>query len=321
MIRSRLIRTLLLTAMVATIAGSVLLSQISILAQGTASPTSPVVSKLKLECPYPALAAASGSIFSFDVDIKLTGKETKLFNISTTTLDGWKVTTMAASTGKEISAVQITPYDDPTYPVTESIVVTLAPYTQVYPNPGDYKITLKVTSDTLSQSLDLKGTVVPQYFFILTTENENLSYVYENSSPNISVNEKGGSVFSFNVVNKGSATINDMAFTAEAPEGWKVVFTPAKADPIPYNMMLTVNATVTPPSGKNIPGDYLMKFRADNGKISSLMNVRVTVIESTFPAWATMIIIAFVVVVLAVIYQLFYNKPKAGRKVEKAAAK
>jgi hypothetical protein len=34
-----------------------------------------------------------------------------------------------------------------------------------------------------------------------------------------------------------------------------------------------------------------------------------------------MIIIAFVVVVLAVVYQRFYNKPKAGKKVEKAAAK
>jgi uncharacterized membrane protein len=310
MIRSRLLRTFWALLMALTIIGSVLIFQTPILAQGTATPTTPVVSKLKLDCPYPALAAPSGYSFAFEVDVKLTGKESKLFSLSSTSLDGWKVTITAASSGKEVSAVQITPYDDPTYPVTETIIVTLAPYTQVYPAPGEYKITFKVSSDTLTDSLNLKGTVVPQYAFILTTETENLLYVTTNSSPAINISEGKGSTFSFSVVNKGSATIDNLAMSAEAPQGWEVSFQPEKADSLPYDMMQQINATVTPPSGEKVPGDYLMKFKADNGKISTTMDVRVTVGESTFPAWAFMIIIAFVIVLLAVGYQRFYGKPR-----------
>jgi uncharacterized membrane protein len=319
MIRSRLIRALLSIIMVTIVAGGIFAGQAAVLAQGTASDTTttPVAAKLKLDCPYPALAAASGSTFSFEVDIKLTGTESKLFNLSTTSLNGWKVTTTAAISGKEVSAVQLTPLDDPTYPVTETIIVSLAPYTQVYPEPGDYKITFKVSSDTLTESLDLKGTVTPQYSFILTTETENLLYVYQNSSPTVNISEKGSTSFSFSVVNKGSATINDLAMSAETPAGWKVVFTPEKVEPLAYGMMQQVNAAVTPPSGDNVPGDYLMKFRVDNGEISSTMDVRVSVGASTFPAWAFMIIIAVVIVALAVAYQLFFNK----RKVKPAEAK
>jgi len=318
MIRSRLIRTLLSILMVSAIASGVFAGQPAVLAQDTPTPT--VVSKLRLQCPYPALAAPSGYPFRFEVDVKLTGTTSTLFNLSTTTLDGWKVTITAATTGKEVSAVQITPYDDPTYPVTETIYVTLAPYTQVYPEPGDYIITLKVTSDKLSETMDLKGTVVPQYSFILTTETQNLYYVNENSSPSIYVSEKGDTTFSFNVVNRGSATIKDLSFSAEAPAGWKIVFTPATADPLGYNMMQQIFATITPPSGENIPGDYMMKFRADNGHISSTMNVRVMVGAAAFPAWAMMIIIAVIIVALAFAYQRFYSKPRA-RAATPAAAK
>jgi uncharacterized membrane protein len=315
MIRSRLLRTFISLMMVLTVAGSILIGQTSILAQGAVTPpptsTTKVPSKLTLVCPYPSLAAPSGSSFSFQVDVKLTGSESKLFNLSATSLDGWKVTTMAASTNKEVSAVQITPYDDPTYPVTETILVILSPYTQVYPAPGDYSITFKVSSDTLSDSLVLKGTVVPQYYFILTTETTNLANVYENSSPTIFVNEGKDSTFTFSVVNRGSATLENLAMSADAPKGWKVAFQPAKADSIGYGMMQQINATVTPPSGENVPGDYLMKFKVDNGKISNTMDVRVTVGQSSFPVWALMIIIAFIIIALAVIYQRFFSKPRA----------
>jgi uncharacterized membrane protein len=313
MIRSRLLRTFLSLVMVLTIAGSILIGQTSILAQGTPTPTpSPTVaSKLKLDCPYPALAVQSGQSFAFEIDVKLTGIESKLFNLSTTSLDGWKVTTTAASSGKEVSAVQITPYDDPTYPVTETIIVTLAPYTQIYPAPGDYTITFKASSDTLTESINLKGTVLPQYAFILTTETENLYNVYQNSAPTIYINEGKDSLFSFNIVNKGSATIEKLAMASTVPAGWKVAFTPETADSLGSDMMQQIGATITPPSGENAAGDYLMKFKAGNGAISTTMDVRVTVVKSTFPVWAQMIIIAAAVVVLAVVYQRFFNKPRA----------
>ena len=308
MTRSRLMRFMISFIMVLAIGAGILAGQAPALAQPPASPEP----DFRLDCPYPSLAVRSGSPFVFEIDLRLVGTtKSELFNISTTTLDGWKVTTTAAYTGKEVSAVQITPYDDPSYPVTETINVTLSPYTQVYPEPGEYKITFKATSDTYNKSIDLTGTVLPQYFFILTTETENLYYVYQNSSPSITIREGGDSGFTFNVVNKGTATIENLALSAVAPEGWKIAFAPETIPSLEFGMMQQVGVTLTPPQGENVPGDYLMEFRADNGTISSVMNVRVRVAESVFPAWVLMIIIAAVVLGLAAAYQKFFNKPRS----------
>jgi uncharacterized membrane protein len=76
-----------------------------------------------------------------------------------------------------------------------------------------------------------------------------------------------------------------------------------------------VDSTITPPAEAK-PGDYLLTLKADNGTVSSTMNVRVSVGASTFPTWAVMIIVVVIVLALAVFYQIFINKKRPITKTK-----
>ena len=108
--------------------------------------------------------------------------------------------------------------------------------------------------------------------------------------------------FSFNMVNSGSASLDNLNLTADKPQGWTVTFKPDKVDSISAGQTQQEQAIITPPEGKTIAGDYIITFKASNDKVNQSMQVRVTVLTPSIWGWVGIIIIVVVIGGLAVLF-------------------
>jgi uncharacterized membrane protein len=287
MAKSWLIHLMLCLVLVLTLSSG-LIAATAAFAQDAATTPTPTPASLKLESTYPSLSADSGQSFSFDFDIKYSG-DRQLFNLNSTTQPGWDVT-FTSSSGKTITAVQLGPVD---YTVTESTKINMTPSLGQIPAPGDYPLTVTVSSGSLSQTINLKATVKARYSFELSTPTGNLNTSstsgQENHSP-------------MQVINTGSAAIDKLAFTATSPEGWIVTFSPNQIETIGAGQTQQVEVIITPPGGKTVAGDYMVNITANNGTISRTLDLRVTVSTPTIWGWVGIIIVVLVIAGLAVLF-------------------
>ncbi len=287
MAKSRLVHLILSLVLVFTMVGGFLAAQTAVLA-ADAPPT------LTLDSKYPVLTNDSGQPYTFGVDIKYAGTDKKTFNLSAIAPPGWSASITAGYPEKRVLAVQIKPVDVNT-PSTESVKVNLTPNQGNLPDPGDYITTLKVSSDSLTQSIDLKATVKAKYAFTMATDTGNL---------NTQANAGKENHFSFKLNNTGSASIDKINFTNNKPDGWVVNFKPDKVETLGSGQTQQVDVVITPPEGKTIAGDYMVNLQAGTGKISRNMAVRVTVATPTI--WSVVGIVIIVVVIggLAVLFMI-----------------
>lgn len=286
MAKSRIVRLMLYLALVLTVASGFIAAS-AVYAQETTTPT-PTPASLKLESTYPSLSADSGQSFSFDFDIKYSG-DRQLFNLNSTTQPGWDVT-FTSSTGKTITAIQLGPVD---YTVTESVKINMTPSLGQIPAPGEYPLTVTISSGALSQTINLKATVKAKYSFELGTPTGNLNTSATSGKENHAP---------IQVLNAGTAAIDKLAFTSSAPEGWIVTFNPSQIDTIGAGQTQQVDAIITPPGGKTVAGDYTVSITANNGTMSQTLQLRVTVSTPTIWGWVGLIIVVLVIAGLAVLF-------------------
>jgi uncharacterized membrane protein len=287
MSKSWLIHLMLGLVLVLTLSSGFMAATAAFAQSPAATPTTTPAS-LKLESTYPSLSADSGQSFSFDFDIKYSG-DRQLFNLNSTTQPGWDVA-FTSSSGKTITAVQLGPVD---YTITESIKINMTPSLGQIPAPGDYPLTVTVSSGTLSQTINLKATVKARYSFELSTPTGNLNTSSTSGTENHSPMQ---------VRNTGSAAIDKLAFTASSPEGWIVTFSPNQIDTIGAGQTQQVEVIITPPGGKTVAGDYMVNITANNGTISRTLDLRVTVSTPTIWGWVGIIIVVLVIAGLAVLF-------------------
>ena len=131
--------------------------------------------------------------------------------MDTTVPQGWLAYTASGYPEKEITSIEITPsaYGS----TTEAIKLYMGPNYGVQPDPGDYPITLKVSAGTLTSSITLTAKVKAKYSLDMNTDSGNLATHATAGKENN---------FSFNVVNTGSASIEELKLSATAPSGWTV---------------------------------------------------------------------------------------------------
>jgi uncharacterized membrane protein len=301
MVKSHFLRVLLCLAYLFTFVGGILASQAAVNAADTPTPTpapTATPSTVSLQSKYPVLSNDSGQVYSFDVDIKYSGPDRKTFDLTTTAPQGWLAFCSAGYPEKQVSAVQIGPAD-PASPVTESIKVNLLPNMGKTTDLGTYNISLKVSSGTLSQTLDLKAIVNAKYAMSVATESGNLTTQATAGKENHT---------SIELVNSGSAAITNISFTSTKPEGWIVSFKPDKIDSLASGQTQQIDVVINPPDGKTIAGDYLINLKADNASISANMDLRVTVVTSSIWGWVGIIIVVLVIAGFAVVFM------KLGRR-------
>jgi len=103
------------------------------------------------------------------------------------------------------------------------------------------------------------------------------------------------------ITNIGSAPVVNVGLTSSPPPGWKVVFDPKRAPPIPVGGALKINLLLTP-GAQAIAGDYLLNISAIGDGVDQNVSYRVTVLTSTLwgVAGIGIILIALLVLVGAV---------------------
>jgi uncharacterized membrane protein len=294
MARSRFVHVLLSCVMVFMLISAFSIFGVVASAEGetpaattTPAPAPPVT--LTLKSNIPAYSDDSGTTFNFDVVLEYTGNDRITVNLTNSEPQGWH--TYIQYLGKQVSSVDIGPAQYGS--ATASFTLYLAPDSGKTPDPGEYVVSLKATSGKFSPTLDLKATVKAKYYFSMTASTGRLSTSAEAGKENH---------YTLELTNSSSVALQNLSLNATKPENWIVTFTPEKIESLAVGQTVQVEAVITPPSGKTIAGDYMVTMRANNEKVNSSMDVRVTATTPSIWGWVGIII---VVVVIAGIVVLF----------------
>jgi uncharacterized membrane protein len=287
MLKSRLFHFLFCLTLLVTLVGG-----LAIPAFAADTTTTPAPATVALDSKFPSISADSGQVFSYDVSIVYNGTERKTFTMDITAPQGWSAYTASGYPEKEITSIQIDPGSYGS--ATESIKLYLGPNYGLYPDPGNYNVTMKVSSGSdLTASITLEAKVKAKYALSMTTDSGNLATQATAGKENN---------FSFKILNSGTATIDQLKLSSTAPSGWIITFKPETVDSINAGQTQQINAVITPTEGKTIAGDYMITLKADNGKNTASMDVRVTVETPTIWGWLAFAIVVVVILALLVLF-------------------
>ena len=255
--------------------------------------------KIELNSKYPIRPGPVDISFTFDVELLYSGgEEQRTFELSAEGPDGWLVSILqSAYEATEISAIRL----DPTKPYPETIAVSAsAPY-WLFPEPGDYTITLKAAAGEIEDSIDLTARVTARYDFLVRTETERL---------NVKATAGKESHLTVIITNLGTAPLNQITFRSVKPrvvagEAWSVNFDPDKIENLNPWDEREVEVVIKPPP-KTIAGDYMTTLEFNSDPQTSIeppkLEIRVQVMGETSTIW---IGTGIVVAVLAALYFVF----------------
>lgn len=255
----------------------------------------PFEEKLSVMCKYPVLKGKSGDSFEFSAELWWTSSEFRQFNVTATGPPKWSISILGGYEKKEIyGRIGLKPLEPgKTYPI-ETITVRFAPVPGELPKPGDYVITLEVSSGDIKETVELKAVVTALYGFGFYTGTGRL---------NTEVTTGEDNHLPVWLVNTGSATIEDIALASSKPEGWGITFNPGKVESLEPGLMQEVDVVIKPPS-KTIAGDYLVTLYARSAEFSpDPLQLRVTVLTPTIWGWVGILIVLAVIAGLGVIFR------------------
>ena len=242
--------------------------------------------EITLRSNYPELKVkGSTTQIQFNVDVNYIGEEEKTINLSATGPQGWYIAILPSYENTEISAVRMKPMG------TETLKLLMIPLQEM--EPGDYIFTLKANTDIAESTLDLKGTITATYQLELSTSSGNL---------NTKVTAGKDNHLALQIKNTGSASIENITFASDKPEGWVMVFKPDKIDKLDAGQTKDIDLVIKPET-KTIAGDYMTTLKSSGSENSTAnIDVRVTVLTPTIWGWVGIAIIVIVVVGVAVIF-------------------
>ena len=289
MSRSRVVHYFVCLALFLAMVGGLVGTQVALAQE---EEPAPVTEKLELECKFPVVSGESGKTYETEVDVKYQGAERKRFDLTFSVPKDWRAMAQSSYPKKQIAAIELGPAEN--YPASEKITVTFAPVYWYLPEPGDYVVTLEVSSGDLKETIDLTARVTAKYELDMTTETGKL---------NTEVTAGRDKHFTIKLVNTGSAAIEDVTFTTKKPEGWNIKFEPEKVDSIESGLAQDVDMIINAPKGKTIAGDYAITINANSKKVSDKLELRVTVLTPSIWGWVGIIIVLVVIAGLAVIFR------------------
>jgi len=245
---------------------------------------------LQISAKYPKLDIAPSGTATFEVVLNLAGDpndKPMLFDLAATAPQNWTTTiTPQYPTTTNIASIQLQPGL-----TTETIEVNASP-TYANPDPGEYPVTLAVTSADINGSIDLSAVIVPTYSFSTAAP----------SGGDLSTTATAGSdnPFSITASNSGSAAVTGISFSSITPQGWVVSFSPATIDNLAAGASQDVDLNIKPPS-KAVAGDYLITIKAA-GKEATAQDIQIRVTVETPSVWGLVGIIIVVVVIVGLIF-------------------
>ncbi len=259
------------------------------------SQKSPETEEITLTCQYPVLSSYAGTYFAYSIDLQYKGgKEPRVFDLRAKVPAGFNCSIAPGyAEGTEIAAIRLDPQK--TYP--DTIKVTVRPYVWLVPEPGEYPVTVEVSSGTIKNSIELKAIVTAKYDLGLEPSTGRL---------NTSATAGQDNYFTISITNTGSADLEKVNFSSKItgnPTGWSITFAPEKLDVLPVGGTREIQVNIKP-AQKTIAGDYMITMSAEPESKYAFgsLDIRLTVLTPTIWGWVGVGIVVLVIAGLAVMF-------------------
>jgi len=233
---------------------------------------------------YPTLSGPSGTSFDFTVSVKNTGGEDDVFTLFANAPQGWTVTFRPQFETSQITSLSLKAGESKTITVT----VNPPPKTE----SSTYNITVTAASAKTQDSVRLAVEITGTYSLSLTTVDGRLN-------ADAVAGEEG--YLTLVARNTGSAQLRDISISSNHPSGWSVTFEPALIPSLAPDASQQISVKIKP-SSTTLPGDYMVTFSAYGGRVSTSVDIRVTVSSPPGLTALGLAVVAAVVVVLALIF-------------------
>jgi len=250
--------------------------------------------KLELNCKYPVLTSEGTIGFTYEIEVLYSGEgPKKTFDLNAKVPSEFSYNFQSSAYGSSnIKAIQLDPIR--AYPETVKLTVQSL---RLLLEPGEYPITMEISSGTLKQSIELKAVINSKSVIDLTTPSERL---------NADATAGRESSFPITVKNTGTAPLLNVTISSTGsnhPTGWTVKFNPEKIDKLDVDSTKEVIVTVNPPE-KTIAGDYIVSIDAqpESKATQKTMDIRVTVLTPTIWGWVGIGIVVLVVIGLILMF-------------------
>ena len=241
---------------------------------------------------FPTIEGVASDIFDFEVMITPSTDEYAVkYDFNVVTPPGWEAGVWGDYPQKRVSSIDFR--GERVH--SETINVKAVPLPGENPEPGDYVITLEMSSaePEFKASIDLTAVVTYSYEFGMYTETGRL---------NAQVTAGEDNHISILLLNTGTGTIEDLTLSSDKPEGWDITFNPEKIDTLEPGLKREVDVVIKPPK-KAIAGDYVATLTSDSERGSDSLEMRITVLTSTVWGWAGVGIAAGVIAGLIVLFR------------------
>lgn len=242
---------------------------------------------------YPFLSGPTTTLFEFEVAVVNNTPEDVSLNLGALFPQGWRVQFLPAFGAERlITNVSIVTQ------LNQRIKVRVSP--PALAPAGDYPIVVRLADEEESyvREIPLQVSLTGTFDVFMTTPDGRLN-----------VNAEAGSAQAATVqlVNTGTADIENLGLLADTPAGWEIEWQTANIESIPVNNLINVGVEITPPSDA-VPGDYLVTLRARNNDIQDQVSLRITVEKSTVWQWVG------IGILVAVIFALVAMFVRLGRR-------
>ena len=238
---------------------------------------------LTLTTQYPVVKAPASGATQFAVDLKYTGTQPKLFDLSAKGPETFTVSVQPQFQSTDITAVRV----DPAISSGETFNLVATPTPWNLPAPGRYVFSMAAASGQLAAEVQITLEVVPNYGFTVKSTSGETTMEAATGQENH---------FSINLSNTGTVVLKNISFSSTNPEGWTIRFNPGKIESMAVNGIRDVDVIVQPPPG-TVPGDYKLTFKAqdDSGEARGTQDVRVTVVSASIWGWVWVGVLAVVI--------------------------
>lgn len=239
---------------------------------------------IKITTSYPVLQGPTDAKFEFSLEVENRLDKDTLFNLISKGPENWEINFKPAYEQKFISSLRLKADQ------SQTMAVEVKPYP--FAKPGTYPISVKISSAEAEGEAVLKVVLTGTYNLEAGTATGLLSLnALRGNKANLSIY----------VQNTGSAPLNNLQFISFKPENWEVEFNPEKIDTLAPEQLKQVEVSITP-TDQALVGDYSVGLRAEGGRVSKTIELRVTVNASSAWGWIGIGIIVFVMAGLVFLF-------------------
>lgn len=240
-----------------------------------------------LTSQYPELSGPAGATFRFRVDLRNDGSQERSYSLEAQAPPGWQVTFKPAYEDKQIASLSLKAGQ------SQGLDVEVKPPQGV--TAGEYEVGVRAASGDSAAQLPLRIKITGTYELKLTTPSGRLN------AEAAAGRESGVAIV---VENTGSADLQGITFSADAPPNWAITFDPDTVETLPAGQSRQVTMIIRPDS-RAIAGDYVVTATARTQETSARAEFRVMVKTPTLWGLVGVGIVAVVVAAVAWVFRKY----------------